>query len=102
MKVKSESKYCDYVFNLQTIKKIILLGGVKVLFLYFKQLLLNIKQKFESLCHLIDGERLLSVAVSVVTFSVDKPLDFHGTNFSVVFLKCNKTVEVLSKVVLHH
>ena len=83
-------------------KKFILLGRVTVVFLYFKQLLLNTKEKFESLCNLIDGERLLSVAVGVVIFSVDKPLDFHGTTFSVVFLKCNKTIEVLSKAVLHH
>ena len=60
------------------------LGGVKVLFFYFKQLPLNIKQKFESLCHLNDRERLLSLAVGAVLFSVRKPLDFYDTTFLVM------------------
>ena len=70
-------------------KKNILFGGVKVVSLCFKQLPLNIKQKFESLYHLIDGERLLSILVGVVSFSVYKPLDFHDTTFQyrLVFLK---------------
>ena len=33
--------------------------------------------------HLTFGERLLSVVVEVVRFSVDKPLDFHDIIFSV-------------------
>ena len=50
-------------------------------FFCFKQLPLNIKQKFESPYHLIDGERLLSVVVDLVSFSVDKHSDFHDTTF---------------------
>ena len=38
------------------------------------------KKKFPY--HLIDGQRLLSAVVGVISFSVDKPLDFHGTIFS--------------------
>ena len=38
-------------------------------------------QKFESLYHLIDEERLLSIVVGVVSFSADKV--FHDTTFSV-------------------
>ena len=52
-------------------------------FFCFKQLPLNTKQKFEFACHLIVGERLLSVVVGVVSFSTEKPLDFHDTIFSV-------------------
>ena len=50
-------------------------GGVKVagFFFCFKQLPLNIKQKFEFSYHLIDGEKLLQVVVGAVSFSVDKP-----------------------------
>ena len=33
--------------------------------------------------HLVDGEKLLSVVVGLVRFSVDKPLDFHDAIFSV-------------------
>ena len=51
---------------------------------FFKKLPLNTKQKFESLYHLIDGERLLSLVVEVVSFSPDKPFDFDGTTFSVL------------------
>ena len=51
---------------------------------FFKQLPLNIKQKFEFLFDLIDGERLLSVVVGVVSFLADKPLDFYDTTFSVL------------------
>ena len=77
-------------------------GGEKVVFPCFKQLPLNIKQKFEFLYNLIDGERLLSVVV-VVSFSIDKPLDFHHTSFSVSpSLKYSKVLEVLTKVVLYH
>ena len=53
------------------------------MFLFFKQLPLNTQQKFEFLYHLIDGERAVSLAVGVVSFSVGKPLDFHDKNFSV-------------------
>ena len=49
----------------------------------FKQLPLHIKQKCECPCYLIDGERLLSLAVGVVSSSVHKPFDFHDTTFSV-------------------
>ena len=49
----------------------------------FKQPPLNDKQKFESPYQLTDGERLLSVVVGVVSFLAEKPLDFHGTTFSV-------------------
>ena len=55
-----------------------------ITFFCFKQLPLNIKQKFEFLYHLIDGEKLLSVVVGVVRFSADKTLDFHDTTFSVI------------------
>ena len=50
------------------------------------------------------GEKLLSVVVGVVSFSAEKPLDFHDTIFQyrLVFLKCHKAFEILSKVVLHH
>ena len=53
-------------------------------FLCFKQLNLNIKQMFEFLFHLIDGERLLSEVMGVSSFLVEKPLDFHDTTFSVL------------------
>ena len=49
------------------------LGGVRVAFFCFKQLPLNDKQKFESPYELIDGERLISAVVGVVSFSVGKP-----------------------------
>ena len=52
------------------------------MFFGFKHLTLNIKQKNEFWHYLIDGERLLSVVVGAVSFSVDKPLHFHGTTFS--------------------
>ena len=58
-------------------------GGVQAALLCFKQLNLNIKQKFEFLFHIIDGERLLSFMVGVVSFSFDKPSDFHDTTCSV-------------------
>ena len=61
--------------------RFILFGGVKVAFLCFKQLPLNVIQKFESPYHLIDGEKLLSAVVGVLSFSVDKPLAFHDTTF---------------------
>ena len=48
------------------------------------QLPLNTKSRFESPYNLIERERLLSVAVGVVSFSTDKPLDFHDTTFSVL------------------
>ena len=66
---------------------------------YFKQLSLNTKQNFELSCYLIVGKRLLSVVVEVVSFSVNKPLDFQ---YGLVFLKYNKARGILSKVVLHH
>ena len=70
----------------------------------FKQLPLNTKQKFEFPYHLIDGERLLSVVVGVVSSLADKTLDYHDTIFEyhLVFLKYNKAFEILNKVVLHH
>ena len=43
----------------------------------------NIKQKFEFSDLLIDAERLLSVVVGAVSFSVNKSLYFHDTTFSV-------------------
>ena len=61
-------------------KKFIVFGGA---FFCFKQLPLNIKQKFEFSYHLIHGEKLLSVVVRVVRFSAEKPLDFCDTTFSV-------------------
>ena len=51
-------------------------------FFSFKLLPSKIKQKFEISYHLIDGERLLSVVVGVVSFLADKS-DFHDTTFSV-------------------
>ena len=69
----------------------------------FKQLPLNTRQKCESQCQLIDEEILSSIVVGVVIFSADNVLEFHETIFyRLVFLKYNKAVEVLSKVVLHH
>ena len=73
-------------------------------FFCFKQLALNIKQKFEFAYHLIDIEILLLV-VRVVRFLVGKPLDFHMIQlfqYYLILLKYNKVVEVLSKVVIHH
>ena len=49
----------------------------------FKQLSLNIKQRFGFSYYLIDGERLLSVLIRAVSFSADKTLDFYDTTFSV-------------------
>ena len=74
------------------------------MFVCFKQLPLNIKQKTNFLYYSLEGERLLSVVVGAVCFLVDKPLDLHDTTFPYhqVFLKYNKAVEVLTKVVLHH
>ena len=42
----------------------------------------QIIKKIEFPYHLIDGQRLLPAAVGVISFSVDKPLDFHDTIFS--------------------
>ena len=64
-------------------KKIIIFGGVKVVFFCLKQIPLKIIEKFKFSYHLIDGEGLLLVVVGVAIFSVDKPLDFHDTTFSV-------------------
>ena len=64
-------------------KKYIIFGVVKVAILCFKQLLLDMKQKFGFSYHLIDGEKLLSVVIGVPTFLTDKPLDFHNKTFSV-------------------
>ena len=63
----------------------VLLGGVQVKgFFYFKQLPLNVQQKFEFLYHFINGERLLSAVAGIVSFSAEKPLDFNDTMFSVL------------------
>ena len=67
----------------------------------FKQLLLNVEQKFKFLYHLADGERLLSEVVEEVSFSADTPLTFFDITFF-QFLKYNKAIEQLSKIVLHH
>ena len=48
-----------------------------------KQLSLNMKQEFEFMYHLIDGERLLSAVVGVASVSADKHLDFHDVIFPV-------------------
>ena len=48
--------------------------GVKVASFCFKQLPLNIKQKFGFSYHSIDGERLLSVVVGVVVIFWSKNL----------------------------
>ena len=63
------------------VKKFIIFGGVKIAFICFKQLPLNIKQKLEFWYHLIDGERLLSAEVEAVSFSVNKPSHFNDTTF---------------------
>ena len=62
------------------------------MFFCLKHLTLNTKQKFDSLYHLIDGERLWSAVVGVVSLSADKPLNFHDTKFSVSpsIIKYNK------------
>ena len=67
----------------------------------FKELLLNAEQKFKFLYHLADGERLLSEVVGEVRFSADTPLTFFDITFF-QFLKYNKAIEQLSKIVLHH
>ena len=64
-------------------QKSIIFGKVKVAFFCFMHLSLNIKQKFEFFYHSIKGEKLLSVVVAVVSSSVNKPLDFDDTTFSV-------------------
>ena len=64
-------------------KNFIIFGGVKVTFFRFKQLPLNVKQRFEFSYHLIDGEGMVSVLVRIVRFLADKPLDFHNAIFSV-------------------
>ena len=53
------------------------------MFFCFKQLPLNVTQKFEFWYHLIARERLISVVVGVVSLLADKPLDFDDTTFSV-------------------
>ena len=58
----------------------------------FKQLSLNIKQKFQFWYHSNEGEKVLPVDAEVVSFK----------DYLIVFLKCNKAVEVFSKVVIHH
>ena len=69
---------------MNNIMYIVIFGGVKVPFFWFKQLPLNTKQKFEFPHHLIDGKRLLSVAVVVVVgFLAEKPIDFHDATFSI-------------------
>ena len=82
-KVKSEFKSLYLIYK--KYRKFIIFGGLKVAFFFFlfTQLPLNIKQKFEFFDHLIDGERLLSVVVEVVSFLVNNPLDFHDKTFSV-------------------
>ena len=53
LKVKLEFKSRDHVSNSETINKIIIFRAVKVAFNCFKQLLFNVKQKFEFLNYLI-------------------------------------------------
>ena len=65
-------------------------------FVFFKKFHLNNKEIFEFLDRLIDKERLLWVVVTVVSFSIDKPVDFHD------FHDYNESFEMLSKVVLHY
>ena len=52
--------------------------------MYFclKELPLNTKHNFALSCQLIVGERLFLVVKGVVSFSVDKSLDFHDRIFS--------------------
>ena len=57
-------------------KNFIIFGGVKVTFFRFKQLPLNVKQRFEFSYHLIDGEGIISVLVRVVRFLADKTFRF--------------------------
>ena len=64
-------------------KKLNIFRAVHVALFCFKPLFLTTQQKFEFSHHLIEVERLLSVVVGVVSFSVDKSLDFHDTAFSV-------------------
>ena len=52
-------------------------------FFCFKQVPLNIKEKFDFLYYLIHEERLLLVVKVVVNSLVDKPSDFHDTTSSV-------------------
>ena len=67
----------------------------------FKQRPLNDKQKIGSPYQLTDGERLLSIVVTVVNFSADKYL-IQLFQYCLAFLKYNKALEILSEVVLHH
>ena len=64
-KVKFKFKSCD-MYLIHKKKKNILVRGVKVAVFCFKQLPLNIKQKCESLYHLVDEEGLVSVVVRVL------------------------------------
>ena len=57
-------------------KNFIIFGGVKVTFFRFKQLPVNVKQRFEFSYHLIDGEGIISVLVRVVRFLADKTFRF--------------------------
>ena len=82
-KGKAEFKSGDHVSNSLKNKKTYYVWRSKSCVFCFKQLPLNITQTFKGLCHLIDGERLLSVVVGEVNISVEKKLDFHDTTFSV-------------------
>ena len=95
---------CIYVIYIYLYLYVYILLGV-IFFPFFcfcfKQLLLNVEQKFKFLYHLADGERLLSEVVGVVSFSADTPLKFFDITFF-QFLKYDKAIEQLSKIVLHH
>ena len=54
-------------------KRFITLEELKIAFSYFKQVLLNTKQKFEPPYYVTVGERLLSEEVGITIFSVNKP-----------------------------
>ena len=67
----------------------------------FKQLPLNAEEEFESPYHLIDGEKLLSVVADVIIFWLTNLYIsmIQLFQYNLVFLKYNKMVKILSKVV---
>ena len=65
-------------------KKFTIVGGVKVAVFYFKQLPLNIIQKFEFSYHSIKGESLLSVVVGIVRLSDFQLFQYHQVFQSII------------------
>ena len=64
-------------------RRFIISGKVKVALFCFKQLPLNIEQKFEFVYYSKKNKKQLSVVVGAVRFSADNPSNFYDTTFSV-------------------